>query len=194
MWKTEGKAPGTEEITTSMFPIPLLIRLLLLPYMLYRWLTGQGRATFDLEQWAEERDMEVVEMEPCGLPPYSAEQQFPYRTEERLPYPRGMGGEFLYFRLTVIDQNHVRRSGFARVHNETRPFYEEERVVDFAWVRSEQLNWRERPRRRSAELPSDRSEGWYVDHTGAHELRWYSVGTPTDLVKDGEIESRDSPK
>jgi hypothetical protein len=40
-------------------------------------------------------------------------------------------------------------------------------------------------------MPSDRAEGWYTDHTGAHELRWYSVGTPTDLVEDGGIESRD---
>ena len=34
---------------------------------------------------------------------------------------------------------------------------------------------------------------WYTDHTGAHELRWYSVGTATELVKDGAIESRDPP-
>jgi hypothetical protein len=168
--------------------------LLLLPYTLYRSLTGHGRALFDLEQWAEERDMEVVELEPCGRPPYSVAQQFPdRRMTGELPYQR-MGGEFLYFRLTAIDQNHVRRSGVARVYNETRPLQDGERVVDFVWLRSEQLNWRERPRRRSAESPSNRAEGWYVDHTGRHELRWYSVGTPTDLVKDGEIESRDSPQ
>jgi hypothetical protein len=64
-----------------MFPFGAsLIRfLLLLPYRLYRSLTGRGRATFDLGQWAEERDLEVVELEPSGLPPYSVERQFPDR-------------------------------------------------------------------------------------------------------------------
>ena len=43
-----------------------LLRLLLLPYTLYRSLTGRGRATFDLELWAEERGMDVFDLEPHG--------------------------------------------------------------------------------------------------------------------------------
>jgi hypothetical protein len=164
------------------FPL-LLIRLLLLPYRLYQWLTARGHATFDLEQWAEQRELEVFDLEPCGPPPYSVEREFPRW---------GSGGQFLYFRLTTVDQNHVRRSGFARVHDEHRPLLDGEQMVDFVWVTSEQLNWKDRPPRHSAEPPPDRAEGWYTDHTGAHELRWYSLGVPTNLVKDGEIESRDS--
>jgi hypothetical protein len=37
------------------------------------------------------------------------------------------------------------------------------------------------------------AEGWYRDPYGRHEARWYSVGTPTDLVRDGANESQDAP-
>jgi hypothetical protein len=36
-------------------------------------------------------------------------------------------------------------------------------------------------------------EGWYVDPYGVHEARWISAGTPTALVRDGEIEAQDPP-
>lgn len=36
-------------------------------------------------------------------------------------------------------------------------------------------------------------EGWYVDPYGAHEARWFSEGTPTDLVRDGGRDSRHRP-
>jgi hypothetical protein len=36
-------------------------------------------------------------------------------------------------------------------------------------------------------------EGWYVDPSGSHEARWISDGTPTALVRDGQIESKDPP-
>jgi len=36
-------------------------------------------------------------------------------------------------------------------------------------------------------------EGWYLDPFGVHEARWFSDGTPTSLVRDGEMESRDDP-
>jgi hypothetical protein len=64
-----------------------LPRLLLFLYALCRSLTGQGRTTFDLQQWAEECDMEIVALEPCGVPPYSVERRFPYRASR---------GEFRY--------------------------------------------------------------------------------------------------
>ena len=31
-------------------------------------------------------------------------------------------------------------------------------------------------------------EGWYTDPYGRHEARWMSAGTPTRLVRDGEVE------
>jgi hypothetical protein len=36
-------------------------------------------------------------------------------------------------------------------------------------------------------------EGWYVDPYGVHEARWVSAGTPTALVRDGDVESQDPP-
>jgi hypothetical protein len=35
-------------------------------------------------------------------------------------------------------------------------------------------------------------EGWYEDPAGRHEYRWFSVGVPTDLVKDAGKTSRDA--
>jgi len=38
-----------------------------------------------------------------------------------------------------------------------------------------------------------REEGWYIDPFGHHEARWISNGAPTALVRDGSVESQDSP-
>lgn len=38
-----------------------------------------------------------------------------------------------------------------------------------------------------------RAEGWYRDPYGLHTDRWFSDGQPTDLVRDGTVESRDTP-
>ncbi|MGO8869931.1 MAG: hypothetical protein ACLQPH_00750 [Acidimicrobiales bacterium] len=37
------------------------------------------------------------------------------------------------------------------------------------------------------------AEGWYKDPFGLHEARWFSVGAPTALVRDGASESTDPP-
>jgi hypothetical protein len=37
------------------------------------------------------------------------------------------------------------------------------------------------------------AEGWYLDPYGLHEERWYSAGTPTSLVRDARVESKDPP-
>jgi len=160
-----------------------IINLPILLYELWRSLTGGGRTAFDLRQWAEQEGMEIFALKRCSWPPDSVAEQF----------PRTMLSNFRYFEISAIDRDHVRRSGYARVHNETRPFMDSERMIDFVWLTSEQLNWRDRPPRPLARPPGGRAEGWFSDHTGAHELRWYSVGTPTELVKDGAIESRDPP-
>lgn len=36
-------------------------------------------------------------------------------------------------------------------------------------------------------------EGWFTDPFGRHEARWLSGGKPTDLVRDGDVESYDEP-
>ena len=36
-------------------------------------------------------------------------------------------------------------------------------------------------------------EGWCTDPFGRHEARWLSDGTPTKLVRDGDVESYDDP-
>jgi hypothetical protein len=36
-------------------------------------------------------------------------------------------------------------------------------------------------------------EGWYTDPYRIHEHRWFSDGTPTDLVRDGGATSKDAP-
>jgi hypothetical protein len=36
-------------------------------------------------------------------------------------------------------------------------------------------------------------EGWYVDPYRLHEARWISAGTPTALVRDGNVEAQDPP-
>src|SRR5262245_27747523 len=115
--------------------------------------------------------MEIVAFKPRGDPPYSVQQQFP-RVGFRDPGLRGLMPAFRYYQVTVIDHDHVRRSGVARVLNER--IGPDAGSIDFVWSESQQLNWMDRPPRRSAELPPERAEGWYLDHTGAHELRWYS--------------------
>lgn len=37
------------------------------------------------------------------------------------------------------------------------------------------------------------AEGWYIDPFEKHSERWFSDGRPTNLVRDGEIESHDDP-
>ena len=38
-----------------------------------------------------------------------------------------------------------------------------------------------------------KAEGWYIDPYGRHEARWFSDGTPTDLVRDRGVTSDDPP-
>ncbi len=40
-------------------------------------------------------------------------------------------------------------------------------------------------------LPTKRWEGWFTDPFERHELRWMSQGTPTPLVRDGNIKGSD---
>ncbi len=35
-------------------------------------------------------------------------------------------------------------------------------------------------------------EGWYLDPYGLHELRWFSAGDPTALVRDGGVDGHDA--
>lgn len=37
------------------------------------------------------------------------------------------------------------------------------------------------------------AEGWYRDPFEQHELRWFSAGRPTELVRDVDVEAHDAP-
>lgn len=37
------------------------------------------------------------------------------------------------------------------------------------------------------------AEGWFRDPYGRHEVRWFSEGVPTALVRDGDVEAQDPP-
>ena len=39
----------------------------------------------------------------------------------------------------------------------------------------------------------EHDEGWYTDPYGRHEARWMSMGRPTKLVRDGDVESYEDP-
>lgn len=38
-----------------------------------------------------------------------------------------------------------------------------------------------------------KAQGWYQDPFQVHELRWFSDGAPTSLVRDGGVEADDAP-
>jgi hypothetical protein len=38
-----------------------------------------------------------------------------------------------------------------------------------------------------------RAQGWYHDPYASHDDRWFSDGSPTSLVRDAGVESRDEP-
>jgi hypothetical protein len=40
-------------------------------------------------------------------------------------------------------------------------------------------------------MNGESAEGWYKDPTGHHSERWFSDGTPTALVRDGQVEAHD---
>ena len=37
------------------------------------------------------------------------------------------------------------------------------------------------------------NEGWFHDPFEVHQLRWFSAGTPTDLVRDDDVEAYEAP-
>ena len=154
-------------------------------YLMGRFLTGRDVAVTEVQWWAGQYGLELVALEPCRIPSANVLRQFPFRAHER--------AEHRYFEISAIDLDHVRHSGVARVYREMEIAAGLSQTVQVVWLASEQLNWRARPPRRTAGLPHDHAQGWYIDPARAHELRWYSSGRPTDLVKDGATESRDPP-
>ena len=160
---------------------------LVLFFNLFRRPTGRDIAVYHVQCWAGRNELEVISLEPCGCPPYDVLRYFPPSI-----VPREQSAH-RYFQIGAIDVDHVRRRGVARVYNETEMVDGMDVTVHVAWLTSEQLDWRARPPRPTAELPHGHAQGWYTDPTRAHELRWYSAGRPTDLVKDGAVESRDPP-
>jgi len=154
---------------------------------LFRCPTNRDITVANVQSWAGRHEVEVIDLERCGMPPSDVLRYFP-----RSIVPREQSAH-RYFQISAIDIDHVRRWGVARVYNQMEIVDGMDVTVQVVWLTSEQLDWRARPPRRTAELPHGRAQGWYTDPTRTHELRWYSAGTATDLVKDGAIESRDPP-
>jgi hypothetical protein len=155
-------------------------------HQLYRYLTGDDRFAGRVRWWAADNSLELVALKPCMRPPGYVVEHFPEGIEARPSH-------FRYFWITAVDPNHLRHSGVARVLKRPRRIEVVSHIVQVVWFRSEQLDWRTEPPRRTAGKPDDHAQGWCLDPTHAHELRWYSAGTPTDLVKDGLTEGRDPP-
>jgi hypothetical protein len=44
---------------------------------------------------------------------------------------------------------------------------------------------------RGADGSPDVAVGWFPDPFGRHEIRWFSQGRPTSMVRDGNVESHD---
>ena len=54
--------------------------------------------------------------------------------------------------------------------------------------------WRSRSRGYGKHVDDDTlAEGWYLDPYGVHQQRWISEGRPSNLVRDGDQESKDEP-
>lgn len=191
--KGEGPAGlrvGWEEPATAGGPTVgmSVLDTLALCFKLFRRPTDRDITVDHVQWWAGRHEVEVIDLERCGIPPSYVLRRFPPSI-----VPRGQSAHHHYFQISAIDVDHVRHWGVARVWNQIEIIDGMDVTVQVVWLRSEQLDWRARPPRRTAELPHGRAQGWYTDPTRAHELRWYSAGTPTDLVKDGAIESRDTP-
>ena len=149
---------------------------------------SQRDLTLDhVQWWAGQHELEVIALEPCRKPPADILRDFPPAI-----VPREQS-EHRYFEIAAIDDDHVRRRGVVRVYHQVEVVDDLDVTVHAVWLTTEQLDWRSRPPRSTATVPHAHAQGWYADPDRAHELRWYSAGQPTDLVKDGAIESRDPP-
>lgn len=89
--------------------------------------------------------------------------------------------------VEAVDSQHVRRTGRVRVHQN------DGWSIELTWLAARQLDWRDQPPRGEPPASDGTAQGWHTDPSGRHELRWYSAGTPTSLVKDGAMEGHDAP-
>lgn len=60
-------------------------------------------------------------------------------------------------------------------------------------LRNERLSARIRDHRDPKVTTARGAQGWYEDPYGIHQDRWFSSGKPSNLVRDGGVESRDLP-
>ena len=111
-----------------------------------------------------------------------------YRRGNLRTFTEGRGCR--YFDVVAVNERFVEFTGTARVHGKLqRPNLDE--WIEVRWDTRRQLS----PPQKTVtgdENPSN-AEGWYPDVSGRHEQRWYSMGTPTELVRDGAVEGKDPP-
>ncbi len=60
-------------------------------------------------------------------------------------------------------------------------------------VRNERHYARIRDHRDPRVTTTERAQGWYEDPYRIHQDRWFSSGKPSNLVRDGGVESKDPP-
>jgi hypothetical protein len=96
-----------------------------------------------------------------------------------------------FYLIEAVDTRHIRRRGLARVTPLSTTGGAQ--LVQVVWLTARQLDWRDQPPRGVPAPPGTAAQGWHIDPTGKHELRWFSAGTPTDVVIDGAVEGRDPP-
>ncbi|WP_433382645.1 hypothetical protein ACQPZX_19385 [Actinoplanes sp. CA-142083] len=106
----------------------------------------------------------------------------------------GLGSGYFYL-VEAVDSQHVRRKGRVRVDHKVVAAFSvyDDAAVTVTWLDGRQLDWRDQAPRAGPPPPDGSAQGWHADPTGRHELRWYSAGTPTSLVKDGAAEGHDTP-
>jgi hypothetical protein len=118
----------------------------------------------------------------------------------------GLGLRFLYGRPRRVPDD-LRRADSAQAQGS----YDPQAVTDAAfdasvgpipdWSDESEVGWLTRPPvfaepDTAPDVVSEageKAEGWYADGTKRHAERWYSVGTPTALVRDDGVESHDPP-
>lgn len=152
--------------------------------------TGRGKARAVIGEWARANDYRLVRHQRCRR----------VREEVREAYGRAATlSSDLFYEVTVVDSRSVERIALVRVHHALGlsgrwSNHDRGDPLDVRWLREHQLTWREHGDVRPPSPAVGQRQGWCADPTRQHEQRWFSAGMPTDLVRDGAVEGRNSPE
>lgn len=158
--------------------------LLFLLYDAYRALVAGRRTRSDLRYWALAQGYELVSLRRERSPQRIVDGQFTDVLSRVSPW--------LFYEIETIDPDGVLRTGLARVYDGIGGAAGGHELVEVMWLSGRQGNWFEHPA-----LPTPvtaggpTAQGWCADPTGRHAERWFSLGLPTSLVRDGRVEDQD---